>query len=112
MNLHSLSQGWSLRDFIGTWRAANGAGLEIKDSSQIFILFNEDRKRVEKVNFDFSKNPGRLNFEVKDSGAVIHLNTLFQFVTKDLIQWQIFEGESPANFTASHGELVYLRRKF
>jgi hypothetical protein len=111
MNLQAIAQKWSFNDLVGNWRAENGAGLQVIDSNNIFVVYNQEKKKVETFNINLKGNPATLDFEVRDSGATMVLKTLLQFVTRDLIQWQVFEGERPANFTASGGELLYLRRR-
>ena len=111
LNLPAIAQKWNFTDLVGNWRAANGAGLQVIDSNNIFVVYENEKKKAERAFIDFKSNPSSLDFEIKDSNSTYVLKTLFQFVSKDLIQWQVFEGERPANFTASEGELVYLRRK-
>jgi hypothetical protein len=111
MNLQTVAQKWSFTDLVGNWRAENGAGLQVIDSNNIYVVYNQEKKKVAHFLINLKSNPSTLDFEVQDSLAQMTLKTLFQFVTKDLIQWQVFEGERPANFTASDGELLYLRRR-
>ena len=112
LNLPAIAQRWSFQDLVGNWKATNGAGLQVIDSNNIFILYENEKKKAERAFLNFKSNPPSLDFEIKDSGSTHIIKSIFQFVTKDLIQWQVFEGERPANFTASNGELVYLRRKY
>ena len=111
LNLPAIAQKWTFTDLVGNWRAANGAGLQVIDSNNIFVVYENEKKKAERAFIDFKSNPSSLDFEIKDSNSTYVLKSLFQFVSKDLLQWQVFEGERPANFTASEGELVYLRRK-
>lgn len=112
LNLPAIAQKWSFQDLVGNWRATNGVGLQVIDSNNVFILYENEKKKADRLFIDFKSNPPYLDFEVKDSSSNHIIKSIFQFVTKDLIQWQVFEGERPANFTASNGELVYLRRKY
>lgn len=111
MNLQAIAQQWSFKDLVGTWTAANGAGIMVIDSNNIFLAYNHEKKKVESADVNFKSNPASLDLVIKDEDSSYSLKTIFQFVTKDLIQWQVFENERPANFTASNGELLYLRRK-
>lgn len=112
LNLPAIAQKWSFQDLVGNWRATNGVGLQVIDSNNVFILYENEKKKADRLFIDFKSNPPYLDFEVKDSSSNHIIKSIFQFVTKDLIQWQVFEGERPSNFTASNGELVYLRRKY
>jgi hypothetical protein len=105
------AQEWSMKDLFGTWKADNGAGLEVADSTRLYLLFNEQKKEILDLKVNFNTIPGTMDFKVRDSAGLISLQSLFQFVNRDLVQWQVFEGKRPLNFTASEGELVYLRRK-
>lgn len=111
LNLPAIGQRWGFNDVVGNWRAANGAGLQVIDSNNIFIMLDQEKKKVQAATFNFSISPSTLDLVIRDSSETYVLKTLFQFVTKDLIQWQVFEEERPPNFTASSGELLYLRRK-
>jgi hypothetical protein len=111
LNLPAIGQKWGFHTLVGNWRAANGAGLEVIDSNNIYVVYENEKKKVERAVVDFKSNPAFLDFEIKDSNSTYVLKTIFQFVTRDLIQWQVFEGERPANFSANNGELLYLRRK-
>jgi hypothetical protein len=111
LNFPAIAQKWNFRDLVGNWRAANGAGLQVIDSNNIFVVYENEKKKADRAFIDFKTNPSSLDFEIKDTSSTYILKTLFQFVNKDLIQWQVFEGERPINFTANNGELVFLRRK-
>jgi hypothetical protein len=105
------AQNFTINDLLGTWKADNGAGLELADSTTAYLLFNEEKKKVYDIRVNFNSVPGTLDFTVRDSAGAIQLQSLFQFINRDLVQWQVFEGNRPLNFTAAGGELVYLRRK-
>jgi hypothetical protein len=109
VQLHA--QNFTINDLLGTWKADNGAGLELADSTTAYILYNEEKKKVYDIRMNFDNIPGTLDFTVRDSAGAIQLQSLFQFINRDLVQWQVFEGKRPLNFTAAGGELVYLRRK-
>src|SRR5687767_3038069 len=101
---------------IGKWEVVDsenrGMGLEIKDSTEIYIVYGEEKKRVSSFKADFSRSPAWFDFTVKDSTDVIQLKTLINLVNDDLVQWQLFDGPTrPDRFTEKEGEIVYMRRK-
>ena len=101
---------------IGNWEAAGsdnqGIGLEIKDSSEIYIVYGTEKKRISGYKADFTKSPGWFDFMIKEGNEVIHIKSLIQFVNDELVQWQLFDGpERPDHFTEKEGEIVYMRRK-
>jgi hypothetical protein len=101
---------------IGKWEAVDsdnqGIGLEIKDSTEIYVVYGEEKKRVTSFKADFSRTPAFFDFSVKDSSEVIQLKSLINLVNDDLVQWQLFDGPSrPDMFTEKQGEMVYMRRK-
>lgn len=101
---------------VGNWEAVGadnqGIGIEIRDSSEIFIVFGTEKKRVTGFKADFSKSPAWFDFMIKEENEVTHIKSILQFVSDDLVQWQLFDGpERPNHFTEKEGEIVYLRRK-
>jgi hypothetical protein len=114
--LTSVHAQGKLGKLVGRWEAVDsenqGIGLEVKDSSEIYIVYGSEKKRISVYKADFSKNPAWFDFTIKDSGQLVHLKTLINFVNDDLVQWQLFEGENrPEHFTEKEGEILYLRRK-
>lgn len=104
----------TLKDFTGTWLAVNenDAGLEVVDSSTVYIIYGTQRKAAVNPTFDFTKSPVRFNFGVKDEKQNLSMKSLILFVNDDLLQWQIFDGDvQPAAFSSNQGDLMYLRRK-
>ena len=101
---------------IGKWEAVGsdnqGIGLEIRDSSEIYVVYGIEKKKVSAYRADFSVAPGWFDFTIKDSQNVVRLKSLLTFVNDDLMQWQLFDGPTrPEHFTDKEGEMVYLRRK-
>ncbi len=101
---------------IGKWEAVGsdnaGVGLEVIDSSQIYVVYGTEKKKLVSFKADFSKSPAGFDFMVKDSSELIPLKSLVHFVNDDLIQWQLFDSATrPDHFTDKSGEMVYLRRK-
>jgi hypothetical protein len=110
------AQNKSFKQLVGKWEAVDSenqsGGLEIIDSVQIFLVYGTERKAVASCQFDFAKSPCWFDFSIKDSSGTMNLKSILLFVNDDLIQWQVFEGETrPTQFSSDTGEMVYLRRK-
>lgn len=79
INLSASAQAVSIKNLIGHWEAADGAGLEIIDSSRIFVIYTNQRKPILTYNADFSKSPYWFDFTVKDSAQELsRLKSLLQ----------------------------------
>lgn len=112
LSMTAVGQKHTFKNLVGRWESPEGAGIEVVDSSKIFLLYNGDRKQVTSYETNFSKSPCWFDFTVSsDSAGSITMKSLLLFVNDDLLQWQIFEDERPANFSANKGTMVYLRRK-
>jgi hypothetical protein len=101
----------SFKDLVGRWENTDGVGLEITDSSTIFLFQGSQKKKLTEFSFNFSTSPCWFDFYLKDSSVSMGLKSLFLMVNKNLIQWQLFEESRPENFSSGRGEMVYLRRK-
>lgn len=115
LSLNSFSQGKYLGKLVGRWEMigpkSGGGILEIIDSNTIVMSYNGDKKVISSVSFDFSKTPIWFDFRVRDSSSTIEVKTIMEMISDDLIKWQIFMDEERAlHFTASKGELFYLKR--
>ena len=105
-----------IRQLIGKWEAVDSenqkGGLEVVDSSTIYLVFGTEKKRIASYKADFTKSPVWFDFVIKDESNTLQLKSLILFVNDDLIQWQVLEGDiRPANFSQTNGEMMYLRRK-
>jgi hypothetical protein len=115
--LGTIAQARNMQAFTGLWEAVSsanaGGGLEIKDSTQLYLVFGDQKKKILQYKIDFTQSPGRFDFTVQqDSTTTLSLKSLLQFVNHDLIKWQVFEDDNvPMYFASSGGEIVYLRRK-
>ena len=112
----SQAQTRSIQNLIGKWEAVGktdeSGGLEVVDSSKIFLVYGDEKMQVVSYDADFTKTPAWFDFTVKDSIKQITIKSLLQFVNDDLVQWQVFDGETrPVIFAADRGEMVYLKRK-
>ena len=105
-----------IRQLIGKWEAVDSenqkGGLEVVDSSTIYLVFGTEKKRIASYKADFTKSPVWFDFVIKDESNTLQLKSLILFVNDDLIQWQVSESDvRPANFSQTNGEMMYLRRK-
>ena len=117
--IHSdiLAQSVSFQKLIGKWEAVDAenksGGLEIIDSSNIFLVYGSEKKPVASFKADFTKNPGWFDFTISEANEPIHIKSLIHFINDNLVQWQVFQGDAvrPAHFTEERGEILYLRKK-
>lgn len=113
---HSIAQDKSIQSLVGLWETitsgTEGGGLEVKDSTELFLVYGGQKKKIVSYKADFSKTPNRFDFTVQDSTQNLSLKSLLQFINNDLIKWQVFEGDvAPMHFASSDSEILYLRRK-
>jgi hypothetical protein len=113
ISLSASAQKLSIKNLVGRWETADGAGLEIIDSSRIFVTYGTERKPILSYKADFSKSPYWFDFVVKDSAQQLStMKSLLLLDGNDILKWQVFEdGDRPANFTTNTEEIVILRRK-
>ncbi|MDQ3551669.1 MAG: hypothetical protein M3413_09085 [Bacteroidota bacterium] len=117
--LHSsvLAQSAGFQKLNGKWEAVNSenqnVGLEVIDSSKIFLAYGQEKKPITSFNADFSKSPVWFDFTVDDGSDNITIKSILLFINDNLVQWQVFQGDAvrPAHFTEDKGEIIYLRRK-
>ena len=105
------AQKHSFKNLVGRWESSDGAGIEVVDSTNIFLLYNGDKKQIHSYELNFSKTPCWFDFTIRDSAENHMMKSLLLFVNDELLQWQIFEDERPANFSADKGTMVYLKKK-
>ncbi|MGE5520323.1 MAG: hypothetical protein ACM3VS_10395 [Candidatus Dadabacteria bacterium] len=105
------AQKYSFENLMGTWRNKEGAGLEVVDSSRIYIVYGQHKKLISSYRTDFSTNPARFNFVVHDSSGTTNVKSLLLFVNDDLLQWQVFDSETrPVKYNTDRGDLLILRK--
>lgn len=111
--LSASAQNLSIKNLMGKWESADGAGLEIIDSSRIFVTYGNERKPILSYKADFSKSPCRFDFVVKDTAQKLStMKSLLLLQGNDVLKWQVFDGDDrPADFTPDRGDIVILRRK-
>lgn len=110
------AQGRNFQHLVGKWEAVDAdnrsGGIEVVDSSKIFLVYGSERKQITGYKADFSKSPCWFDFTIQDSAQTVRLQSLLQFINDDLVQWQVFEGsERPVHFVTNTGDILYLRRK-
>jgi len=111
--LHASSQQISIANLVGRWESSDGAGLEVVDSSRIFVIYGRQRKPILTYEADFSKSPYWFDFVVKDTAQKLSkMKSLLLLENKEDLKWQVFEdGDRPADFMPDRGDMIVLRRK-
>ena len=108
----TAAQTYSIKNLIGSWISADGGGIDVVDSSKIFIIYGKEKKQLFSYQADFSKSPCWFDFTLKDSAQTMNMKSLLFFINDDLLQWEVFDdGQRPIQFTVDKGDMVYLRRK-
>jgi len=106
------AQNTSIKSLVGRWETIDGTGLEIIDSSRIFVTYGEERRPILSYQADFSKSPCWFDFVVKDTAQKLSTIKSLLLLDNDVLKWQVFEdGDRPTNFAADKGDIVILRRK-
>lgn len=113
IGLNVSAQKLSIKNLMGRWETADGAGLEIIDSSRIFVTYGNERKQILTYDADFSKSPYWFDFVVKDSAQQLStMKSLLLLQGNDVLKWQVFEdGNRPSDFISDRGNLIILRRR-
>jgi hypothetical protein len=106
----------NLKSLIGEWEAVDGAnqsgGLIVRDSSKLYLVYGTDKREIVNFKADFSKSPCWFDFTIKDSTSSIQLKSLLLFINDNLVQWQVFDGDTrPDHFSSDNGEVIFLKRK-
>jgi hypothetical protein len=108
----SFAQTLDWKTLAGRWEAADGSGIEVVDSTKIYLIYGDQKKQVSKFSTDFTKAPAWFDFTVTDSSQSISMHSLLLLLNDDLIKWQVFEeGPHAAYFSSDNGDLLYLKRK-
>lgn len=110
------AQNRTIKHLVGRWEVVdsnNDRGeLEVVDTTKIFLAFGNEKKTIVSFKADFSKTPCWFDFSFQNGTQTVTLRSLLQFISDDLVQWQVFDGDQrPAHFTRDTGEMVYLRRQ-
>ena len=104
-NIQELSGRW---DITGE---SPGTSLEIADSANIFLTYMGEKKRITSYHADFTKSPYWFDFTISDSSGVMQIKSLLQVYSNNIMKWQLFlDEERTPYFTASRGEIIYLKR--
>lgn len=112
LQLSASAQKYTFKDVVGSWRNREGIGLEVLDSSKVYIVHGENKKQLLNYNIDFSSNPATFTFVVKDSTSTARFKSVLLFVNDGLIQWQIYdnEGTMPIKYSNDKTEVIILRK--
>ena len=106
------SQKLCIKDLVGRWETADGAGLEFIDSSRIYVTYGNERKPILSYHADFSKSPCWFDFVMKDTAQQLSTMKSLLLLDKDVLKWQVFDGDDrPSDFAADKGDIVILRRR-
>jgi hypothetical protein len=104
----------SIQDLAGRWDITGegpGTSLEIADSASIYLTYMGEKKKITGYTVDFSKSPYWFDFTISDSSGVVHIQSLVQVFSNNTMKWQLFlDEERSPYFTASKGEIMYLKR--
>jgi hypothetical protein len=107
----AAAQADRFQQLVGKWESDDGAGIEVIDSTKIFLTYQGEKKRIVSFKADFSKTPSWFDFVVADSAQRQEVKSLIQFIGPDTMQWQVFESTRSANFDPNSGEILRLHRK-
>jgi len=106
--------GKNFKSMIGLWEIVgeqdSKGALEIIDSATILIRFMGEEKKLLNYKIDFSKSPFWFDFSTRDTVSTQSFKCLIDFVNEDMLKWEVFDGERSEHFTASTGDLFYLKR--
>ena len=112
LGANTSAQNTSIQSLIGRWQTEDGAGLEIIDSSRMFVTYGKERRPILSYKADFSKSPCWFDFVVKDTAQQLSTIKSLLFLDKDVLKWQVFEdGDRPSDFATDKGDIVLMRRK-
>ena len=112
LGANTSAQNSSIQSLVGRWQTEDGAGLEIIDSSRIFVTYGKERRPILSYKADFSKSPCWFDFVVKDTAQQLSTIKSLLFLDKDVLKWQVFEdGDRPSDFATDKGDIVLMRRK-
>lgn len=112
LDANTSAQNTSIQSLVGRWQTEDGAGLEIIDSSRIFVTYGKERRPILSYKADFSKSPCWFDFVVKDTAQQLSTIKSLLLLDKDVLKWQVFEdGDRPSDFATDKGDIVLMRRK-
>jgi hypothetical protein len=114
ISLAASAQKYNFQSLVGSWRNKEGAGLEVVDSSRIYVVYGDQKKQLVNYAVDFSSNPARFNLVLKDAAGIINIKSVLLFISDELIQWQVLDSETrPVRYNSSQSarkDLVILRK--
>jgi hypothetical protein len=113
-SIAGFTQAKKLRDMVGRWEIAGeqSAILEIVDSATITLTYMGETRQITNLKTDFSKSPYWFDFTTRDSSSVVQVKSLVEIIGDNMLKWQLFiDEERSPYFTASKGEILYLKKR-
>ena len=118
LSLFASLAGWtqttadlSINDLVGTWRNSKGNGLDIVDSTTVYIVHGSQRKLASATVSDVQKNPVDFTLTVKDSTKSITLKGVLLVVSDDILQWQVFDSDTrPVSYSFHKRDMLFMKR--
>ena len=108
----AFAQKYNFKDLVGSWRTKEGAGLEVVDSFRIYLVYQDHKKMLVNYAADFSSNPVKFNFVVKDHSGYTTIKSNILFVNDELLQWQVIDSDTkPVNYTEGQRRNVFILRR-
>ena len=102
----------SIKTLAGRWENPDGAGIEVVDSSKLFLVYGKEKKPIISYQADFTRSPALFDFVVQDSARQLAMKSLLLLQNDGSLKWQVFEdGYHRDDFTPGKGDIVILRRK-
>lgn len=113
INAGVFGQDYNFNHLVGSWRTKDGAGLEVQDSFKIYIVYQDKKKMLVNYSTDFSGNPIRFNFVIREGSSLVNIKSEMLFVNDDLVQWRFTEPDvKPVSYTTTtpRKDVLILRR--
>lgn len=109
----AFAQKYSFKDLVGNWRTKDGAGLEVVDSFRIYVVYQDKKKLLVNYSTDFTSNPAKFNFVLRDGSGLVNVKSQMLFVNDDLVQWQVTDSDAKPvgyNGNTQRRDVLMLRR--
>ena len=107
-----LAQDMTMQKLQGKWLRTDGMGLDVVDSSTIYVVWGTEKREVVSYKADFTKSPAWFDFTVRHKDTTIIVKSLVYLINEDILKWQVFDGSDkrPVYFSSDKGEMLYLKR--
>jgi len=111
-SFYASAQNYFVKTLIGRWEDSDGGGIEVVDSSKLFLVYGKEKKPIISYKADFTKSPAWFDFVVQDSTKQLQMKSLLLLQNDGNLKWQVFDDAYRMNdFTPGKGDIVILRRK-